>query len=56
MPWQFLQDPDHWHYRAEEARRLAAELRDPIAQQLLLRIAEDYERLAQRAEELAEER
>jgi hypothetical protein len=47
----FIRDPEHWHQRAEEARVLAAYMNDEESKQAMLRIAEDYERLAKRAEE-----
>ena len=44
-------DPKHWRKRAEEARYLAHRMSDPLAKELMLGIAKDYELLAERAEE-----
>jgi hypothetical protein len=44
-------DARHWRNRAEEARLLAADMKDEESRQAMLRIARDYERLALRAEE-----
>lgn len=41
-----VHDPAHWRRRAEEARRHAAGLADPVAQETLLGIAQAYEQLA----------
>jgi hypothetical protein len=49
----FINDPEHWCHRAEEIRTLADDVKDEISTQMMLRIAQDYERLAQRAEERA---
>ena len=43
-------DPAHWQRRAEEARRLADQLDDPIAKKTMREIAISYERLADLAE------
>jgi hypothetical protein len=43
----------HWHARAKEARILANEMNDSEAKSAMLRIAEDYEHLAQRAKDRA---
>ena len=53
MPASFINDPEHWRHRAEEMRTLADDMKDEISKQMMLRIAQDYERLAQRAEERA---
>jgi hypothetical protein len=48
-----LDDPEHWRTRAEDARILANELKDPNIKDALLRIADDYEHLAERVEDWA---
>jgi len=48
-----LDDPRHWRDRAEEARVQAADMRGEDARQQMLKIAEGYDKLAQRAEERA---
>ena len=40
-----------WLARAEEMRAVAATMRDKDCKAMALRLAEDYERLARRAEE-----
>jgi cob(I)alamin adenosyltransferase len=45
-----LNDARHWLRRAEEARRLAAQMTDPAAKDSMLRIAEEYEKVALRAD------
>ena len=50
-----LNNPAHWHLRAQEARLLAAQLEDPEAKAATLRIAEEYERLSVRAAKRMEE-
>ena len=44
-----LNNPAHWHLRAQEARLLAAVLEDPEAKAATLKIADEYDRLAVRA-------
>jgi len=44
-----LDNPEHWLGRAEEARSIAEQLSDPDSRRTMLRIAEDYERLASHA-------
>jgi len=45
----FIYDPGHWRQRAAEARGLAAQLNDPEAKLAMLKIADGYEFLAERA-------
>jgi hypothetical protein len=44
-----LNNPAHWQLRAEETRLLAAQLLDPESKATILKIAQEYERLARRA-------
>jgi hypothetical protein len=46
----FLNDAKHWRDRAEEARTRADQLDDSQSKSAMLRIADDYELLAKRAE------
>jgi hypothetical protein len=50
-----LNSPDHWRKRAKQARALAEGMMDPLAKGLMSEIAGDYEMLATRAEERANE-
>jgi hypothetical protein len=43
-------DAKRWRDRAEEARARAEQMRDPVVRQTLLKMAEEYEKLAARAE------
>ena len=43
-------DAKYWRDRAEEVRTHAGEMKDPTARETMLRIAEEYEKFAQRAE------
>jgi hypothetical protein len=49
MPDRFT--PKYWRARAEEVCALAEEMKDQYTRETMLRIAKDYELLAQRAEE-----
>jgi len=44
----FLNDPAHWREHAEEARTRADQMSDPQCKSAMLRIANDYELLADR--------
>ncbi len=46
-----LNDPKHWRKRADATRVKADLLADQAARQKLLRVADEYERLALRAEQ-----
>jgi hypothetical protein len=50
MTGGLINDPKHWRTRAGEARRLAAEMPDEVSKQMMLGVAEDYDRLAERAD------
>ncbi len=43
----------HWRERAEEARSLAASMMGADARDAMLKVAENYEKIAKRAERLA---
>jgi hypothetical protein len=49
----FINDSEHWLQRAEQMRILADEIHDEQAKETVLRIANDYGRLAERAEQQA---
>jgi len=55
MSSKFLKDSQRWRDRADEMRSLASETNDPESRPLMLRLANDYESLARRAERLANE-
>src|SRR5262249_14445659 len=44
-------DPNHWRFRAEEARTVADQMSHEGARTIMRRIAMDYDRLAKLAEE-----
>ena len=48
MP-RLLNNPAHWHLRAQEAKLFASQLEDLVAKAATLKIAEEYDRLATRA-------
>ncbi len=49
-------DAEYWRGRAAEARAIAVQMTDAHARAVMLGIAQDYEKLAQRAEQRAGER
>jgi hypothetical protein len=52
-----INNPAHWQLRADETRVLADHLIDPVARATILKIAEEYDRLALRAlQRMQEER
>ena len=46
-----INDPASWRERAEEARRIAEQLVDAVAKDMMLDIARSYDSLAKIAEE-----
>jgi hypothetical protein len=48
---KFVWDPDHWRFRAEEARTVADQMTHEDARTIMRHIANDYDRLAKLAEE-----
>jgi hypothetical protein len=46
---RLLNNPAHWNLRAQEAKLLASQLQDLVARAAILKIADEYERLATRA-------
>jgi len=47
---KFVWDPEHWRFRAEEARTVADQMTHEEARAIVRRIANDYDRLAKLAE------
>ena len=52
-PDYLFKTPTHWRMRAEKMRTLAEEADDPTVRAMMLRIAADYDRLAERADDRA---
>jgi hypothetical protein len=50
MPLLFFNNPEYWLQRAKEMRTLTEGMGDDTAKQKMLLVAEDYEKLAKRAE------
>jgi hypothetical protein len=46
MPASNLENPEYWRFRAEEVRTIADDMRDGEPKKIMLRIAEDYEKIA----------
>jgi len=49
MPATHVNDDEHWRDRAAQMRALSATMKDPEVQVLMLRLAEDYDKFADRA-------
>ena len=47
-------DREYWRSRAKEARAVAVQMKDAHTKAVMLGIAQDYEKLAERAEQRAE--
>jgi hypothetical protein len=48
-----LNNPEYWRSRAEEARAVAVQMSDAHTKAVMLGVAQDYEKLAERAEQRA---
>jgi hypothetical protein len=53
MALQGINDAKHWRDRAAEMRVLSGEMKDAEAQSMMLKLANDYDKLANRAEDRA---
>ena len=51
----FIDNPKHWAQRAAEMRSLAEQMNDQQSREAMLRIAEDYEKLARRTLERSDD-
>ena len=51
MARNFIWDPAHWRFRAEQARTVADHMTHEEARAIIRRIANDYDRLAKLADE-----
>ena len=49
-----MQDAAHWRSKGEELRAVAAGMRDPVAKQTMLDIADSYDRMARHGDANAE--
>ena len=56
MPANKLNDPEFWRFRAEEARTIADDIEHDEPRAMMLRIAEDYEKIAKFFEQQAQDK
>ena len=49
-PQDKLDNPEYWRFRAQEVRTIAEDMRAGEPKEIMLRIAEDYERITVHAE------
>jgi hypothetical protein len=54
MPFRY--NPNHWRERAAQMRALAVDTADAEAAAIMLKLAEDYDKLAARAEIRAQDK
>jgi len=53
MPVNKLDDPEFWRFRAEEVRTIADDMKHDQPKAMLLRMAEDYDKIAKFFEQQA---
>jgi hypothetical protein len=53
MTLHITNNPEYWRERAEEARAIAVQMLDARSKSIMLGIAQNYEKLAARAEQRA---
>lgn len=54
LPASYINDPTHWRERAEQMRVLAENMNDESSKATMLKLADDYDKLAARAAERAD--